>query len=522
MNPDFPTDLIIGGEHRNRQENVAFDIDIWYPLLKDITMETKFLPLTMQEHFAVVRYYRMRFLQREAFGAYFSSADQFVLSNLVRKLEHVMESLSPPENPNTEPAFFVRLCGRSPKDGEPLNQEAIKLRYFQTLSELGNRGFDVKDSNTQTMAIAFLNHLRIQNGEEALNLLLTSERIYIDLLDAIRCGEFDQLVVRKWIPELTYDREFRMFVYNKKLTVITQYDHYCCYPYLHDEKEEIQQRLIDFWENEINPRMRTVPNYIVDVADIPGKGVVLIELSPFLKCTGTALFNWKLNKQQLMNGPFEFRLRTIPYPGLSDLLEAGWLSRFQDLVPPYWEYYPAEESKGLFTLFKNWCMSWFEKGEERIFVFVYGLLKQKGFYHQKFLAESRFVGTATTVEKFRMFVDGNGAPQLIHGNDPEHGKKIRGELLELPTTLMEFFMNNKFVRRGFYEIKSVSVMMEGAANVCEARCIFRKIESVREELESVKFVSQYRTGARRTRLNPVMDMIRKAEFYLGYPIMVME
>jgi hypothetical protein len=76
---DFAGNELLPGQHRNHQENVAFDIDMWYPLLKTLTMETRFLPLSMEERFAIVPYYRMRFMQAEAFRAFLSSADRLVL-----------------------------------------------------------------------------------------------------------------------------------------------------------------------------------------------------------------------------------------------------------------------------------------------------------------------------------------------------------------------------------------------------------------------------------------------------------
>lgn len=67
--------------------------------------------------------------------------------------------------------------------------------------------------------------------------------------------------------------------------------------------------------------------------------VVLIEISPFLPCTGPALFKWSTDRALLENGPFEFRLQTTLHPNIDDLLEVNWDDRWRAEVPRYDTFY---------------------------------------------------------------------------------------------------------------------------------------------------------------------------------------
>ena len=49
--------LGISSEHRLRSENLAFDIDVWYPPLAEHTFHTEFLPLRRAEAAAIIGYH---------------------------------------------------------------------------------------------------------------------------------------------------------------------------------------------------------------------------------------------------------------------------------------------------------------------------------------------------------------------------------------------------------------------------------------------------------------------------------
>jgi hypothetical protein len=83
---------------------------------------------------------------------------------------------------------FVRLCGRSPKDGEPLNRQAVWDDYIRTLKSISGHvtssdsafNESAVDANSRLRAIthASARSFRCRSGNDVMGLLLTSERVH--------------------------------------------------------------------------------------------------------------------------------------------------------------------------------------------------------------------------------------------------------------------------------------------------------------------------------------------------------
>ncbi len=99
----------------------------------------------------------------------------------------------------------MRLCGRSPKDAEPLDRDPVRNKYAAVLKDLIEVRGEPLNANTKLRAIAKVNYLGVRNGKEAMSLLLTSERVFTDLHDWIMWGEPDQVVLRKWEEEISLE-----------------------------------------------------------------------------------------------------------------------------------------------------------------------------------------------------------------------------------------------------------------------------------------------------------------------------
>ena len=167
---------------------------------------------------------------------------------------------------------FVRLCGRSPKDGEPLNRQSVWDDYTRTLQQLTGHthgdaaAFDEStvDANTRLRAIthASARSFRCRSGNDVMNLLLTSERVHrckcrrslapcaqhsalacSDMIDWLNFGEPEQVVLRQWTDGFEIENEFRLFVCEGQLTAASQYDHYAYYPALHEAHASLQLEL---------------------------------------------------------------------------------------------------------------------------------------------------------------------------------------------------------------------------------------------------------------------------------------
>eukprot|EP01083_Nonionella_stella_P023605 65323_1 len=217
--------LQISSEHRLRSENLAFDIDVWYPILKKFTFETVFLPFKRREAIAIIHYYQTRYIRNAPHSVPLLTPYDIKILN---ELEHQISNLlSDTSHSFTTHGAFMRLCGRSPKDAEPLDHSLVRQLYDKNLDNLlqGNNPQNIKykrTANTKLIAIALTQWLKINHAKDAMNQLLTSERVYTDLHDWIKYGEPEQIVFRVWQSELSLDYEFRCYIYNNRMTAISR------------------------------------------------------------------------------------------------------------------------------------------------------------------------------------------------------------------------------------------------------------------------------------------------------------
>ena len=160
----------------------AFDIDVWYPILQEFTFKSEFHPFTRQEAVAILNYQNTVFLSRDRLGV----GDIEVLRQLEEKLDSALKLRFPT-------GAFMRLCGRSPKDGEPLDRSSVYARYKSALKSLVEDEHAPLTANTKLRAIARINWMCVRTGADALSLLLTSERVFADLHDWLLWGKPEQV-----------------------------------------------------------------------------------------------------------------------------------------------------------------------------------------------------------------------------------------------------------------------------------------------------------------------------------------
>ena len=376
-----PAELGFNSEHRLRAENLPFDIDVWYPRLKQFTYETTFLPLTRAEALSIVHSYCVNW--RSFVPSTLTTGDVHALQALEVRIDEALSS------PPFMGSAFLRCCGRSPKDGEPLDREDVWQRYGRNLdtvraevksfAEEDEAPSDVSATRKETIEAILVSEgnakliaasrtatLCVRSGAEALALLLSSERIYSDCRDWLAFGEPEQLVLRRWDPQMRLEDEFRVFVYKGRLVAISQYDHYAVYPWLafarQDQKDAMIESMSRFWER-LHPFVG-VSSYCADFACVGSRGgslsfdVTLVELSPFSPCTGPALFHWERDATLLRpppppppagddddNGgqrknhppPPQLRLNEAVRPQIDELVELTWEDRFSSQAVPRYD-----------------------------------------------------------------------------------------------------------------------------------------------------------------------------------------
>ncbi|KAJ3190461.1 hypothetical protein HDU85_000759 [Gaertneriomyces sp. JEL0708] len=116
-----------------------------------------------------------------------------------------------------------------------------------------------------------------------------------------------ELVLRKWY-DLRPSMEFRCFVKDHALVAITQRDTSNYYDFLPPMKEELKQKIVEFYENKVKNQFPD-KDYVFDVY-ISQKGqrkVWLIDINPFSRVTDTLLFDWQEILQFTNESP-EFRV----------------------------------------------------------------------------------------------------------------------------------------------------------------------------------------------------------------------
>jgi len=218
---------------------------VWYPKVEQFTFRSTFLPLSLAEALAIQEFHNCTWRNARKDGLKVS--ELVILENLSNRITNEIK------NKFNNKGVFMRLCGRSPKDGDPLNKniaidtyddEIIKmglpLNIYQeqrkkqkkqraemikkTLNKNKNNIHYILDpennnqnnenenenendddwvktytkeeeGNLKMVAIgrSTPSWLMIKNGTEALNLLLTSERVYADMMDWLQYGEPEQV-----------------------------------------------------------------------------------------------------------------------------------------------------------------------------------------------------------------------------------------------------------------------------------------------------------------------------------------
>ena len=128
----------------------------------------------------------------------------------------------------------------------------------------------------------------------------------------------ENIIVRKWV-QYEISREFRVFVFQNKITAISQYFDVLYFPEIVQHKNNIEMKIRKFFENFTID----YENYVVDFAVLNFEGeykendVLIIEFNPFTKFTSSCLFH-KNEYDRLFIGklPFEFRVVTERLPVL--------------------------------------------------------------------------------------------------------------------------------------------------------------------------------------------------------------
>ena len=573
--------LAIPGEHRFRAENLPFGIDVWYRRLQEVTFETHFTPLTRQEGQAITAFYQTRFNGRKKLTLAHVSA----LLQLEARIDQLMADKFQGRS------AFMRLSDRSPKDADPLEPQLVWHEYLQRLEEAqaevrypegfpsepsnspetssshAEEGLSLEDlaSNTKMIAIGRVNFLRVTNGSEAMSLLLTSERVFSDCLDWLQYGEPVMIALREFEPEVVLENEFRAFVFRHQLTAISQYDHYTYYPALQGARQSRLKALIHAEWQRIHPLVGE-ESYCIDFCYLPSKDSVrMIEISPFLPCTGPACFNWKLDYPLLADPSPSFdaiHFRTVQKPraNLAGVIESNWNARWNTPSAPYYLTYaqffprttlpaaspslwgkllrfagidatppasdspPSEPPNSRLISREEWRASLRQSYMDHLsasepaptstlhVLFVYGTLKHGFHWNQKFLSRATRLGDAQTVLPFPLVVGACGVPYLL-GDQPELGFPIRGQIYQVDGELLEGMDDYEGVTKAYYERRQIDVV-DATTQTTRQAWVYLLPQSS-DELRCLPHIPEYTLEIHDQKYMPIRHIQVKQQRYLG-------
>ena len=526
-------------DHKYRHQNMSVDMDVWYPFLKSITFKTYFIPLKYREAEAILNY---NFYRNKNMKDKFTKEDTKILKNLQKKVDYFFETYDDLKN-----GAMFRLSGRSGKDMDYYDNKKIMALYEENLEKVSKKlGKEKTDVNTKYVAITTLmNRFKVNNGKDVLNVLLTSERLFLDLKDWLNHGGREQMILRKWDDSLCSDKEFRAFIQNNELKAICQDERFALFQDLIDNKDLYEKLINDYFKTALQPLMK-IPNYIADFCILKNNEVKLIEFSPFLRCTSACLFRWDINYDEMLHGTGKLTVREKQCENLEYFVNE-WITCQSKPSDPFDNYFIEDEEEEESQLDKildktkkffsslnpkklfgkkqsndiSSNTSQVEKKEEEKIkkpfenrkIFVVSVLKTGFFWSHKYItyfgSENKTLGKGV-LEDHTIYVDKNGFGWIME----KKGKKCYGEIIDVE---YEDFLDVEF----FYgqrdtTMQEITVKLDGKDIIVYAYIIKEIFENVKNtEPDNICEIEEYTIEMQNEKFNSMQHIINQQERYLN-------
>ena len=526
-------------DHKYRHQNMSVDMDVWYPFLKSITFKTYFIPLKYREAEAILNY---NFYRNKNMKDKFTKEDTKILKNLQKKVDYFFETYDDLKN-----GAMFRLSGRSGKDMDYYDNKKIMALYEENLEKVSKKlGKEKTDVNTKYVAITTLmNRFKVNNGKDVLNVLLTSERLFLDLKDWLNHGGREQMILRKWDDSLCSDKEFRAFIQNNELKAICQDERFALFQDLVDNKDLYEKLINDYFKTALQPLMK-IPNYIADFCILKNNEVKLIEFSPFLRCTSACLFRWDINYDEMLHGTGKLTVREKQCENLEYFVNE-WITCQSKPSDPFDNYFIEDEEEEESPLDKildktkkffsslnpkklfgkkqsndiSSNTSQIEKKEEEKItkpfenrkIFVVSVLKTGFFWSHKYItyfgSENKTLGKGV-LEDHTIYVDKNGFGWIME----KKGKKCYGEIIDVE---YEDFLDVEF----FYgqrdtTMQEITVKLDGKDIIVYAYIIKEIFENVKNtEPDNICEIEEYTIEMQNEKFNSMQHIINQQERYLN-------
>lgn len=251
---------------------------------------------------------------------------------------------------------LIKLSTVSPKDNVFTVYYDRLLTYLNDHINKSRKYIINKDKwwnyMTRKYIEGFTNLLSFNNGIDAITSLVSSSRINqeLTLKNLMSDNETNNIniIIRQWDEKLDVRYEFRCFVYNDRLTAVTQY-HKMYVKEIHKYISSFKAKIYDYFNDHIRDELVGVfynGFYTIDLyCDLDR--IFVIEINDPPPVAGSVLFDWDdmNDRNVILNGPYV--MRVIESPNLD----------YEDILPkPVYQYLKEVEenlTSRLFKRFKN-------------------------------------------------------------------------------------------------------------------------------------------------------------------------
>ena len=304
-------------------------VESWYPVIADLTFKTWIFKFTLDDGILLHRV-ASQTVQKKTI----TETDQESLNIFLSKVSNFFEKVKNETPPNS--GYFLRLGSRSLKDAVLDSKSALK-RMTDQLYQKYDKEYQSLNLSTKDDKISWVNQksqmndflyiaecdtksLRCTSISDMFELFFNSERVVEDLSKEIESKSPSfSLNFRLWDDRISYQFEFRGFVYHHKFCALTQYDRRLYFKQINENKEKILNAITNFYQNQVRPKMESncpLPDgsYVIDFGVIFNNEydleVIVIEINRFSKEAGASLFHW-VDDIDVLTGKKEFEFRLV-------------------------------------------------------------------------------------------------------------------------------------------------------------------------------------------------------------------
>lgn len=240
----------------NHQNQVLALLSNWYKIIEPYTFKTVFIPIEKPIAQALMDAYK-QFVKTGTFQ--FPQVLQPFADTLTAQIKESFPSGT----------CFMKTSQRSPKDVLSTSSKSLYDLFQQELAKLTPQEQMQNQWRIIAMTIAATSLLCVSNGNEAVELLIRSRRVFEDLHEHVAEYSDSSLMIclREWDLLIDIRFEFRAFVCKGQMNAMSQYNYIGYWPTLAKNKQLILSKIMTLFDI-VSPLLAGigVTDYVIDFA----------------------------------------------------------------------------------------------------------------------------------------------------------------------------------------------------------------------------------------------------------------